>query len=280
MNVTFWGTRGSVPSPGPTTIRYGGNTTCVELELDSGEIIIIDSGTGVRELGNDLMKRMSPVNVVILFTHAHWDHVQGFPFFVPAFVPGNHIYIYGSENAQKLIQEEIFEASDSSYFPVKKQDFKANCVFHNNGDQIPQIKNGRIQTLKLNHPGGGYGFRFDQNGKSFAFLTDFEIGKSYDIGCTTEELKSFVKDVDLLVMDSQYTDEEIKYTRGWGHSTYQETLDFSLANGVKRLVLFHHDPKRTDDELDKIVANIRIQLTERKSALEVFPAREGETVSI
>lgn len=280
MNITFWGTRGSVPAPGPNTVRYGGNTTCLEIQFLTGETIIIDAGTGIRQLGYDLMKRMSPVSVSLLFTHAHWDHVQGFPFFVPAFIAGNHIDIYGSENAQKLILEAIFEASDSSFFPVKKEDFKANCIFHSNDKVVPTIKNGNIQTIKLNHPGNGYGYRFNSNGKSFVFLTDFELGKNYEGGCTISELKEFAYECDLLVMDAQYTEEEIVYTRGWGHSTFNETVDFAIQTKVKKLVLFHHDPKRSDDELDHITAAIRMKLAAQKIKLEVLAAREGETISI
>ncbi|MCX7835106.1 MAG: MBL fold metallo-hydrolase [bacterium] len=280
MNITFWGTRGSVPSPGPSTIRYGGNTTCLEVCFATGETIIIDAGTGIRQLGYDLMKRMSPVSVSLLFTHAHWDHVQGFPFFIPAFIAGNHIDIFGSENAQRLIQDSIFEATDSSFFPVKKDDFKANCIFHLNDQIVPIIKNGSILTIRLNHPGSGYGYRFNSNGKSFVFLTDFEIGKYYEDGCSIDDLEKFAQGCDLLVMDAQYTDDEIVYTRGWGHSTFNETVDFAIRTGVKKLVLFHHDPKRSDDELDHITAEIRIKLASQKIKLEVLPAREGETISI
>ncbi|MDK9700567.1 MAG: MBL fold metallo-hydrolase [bacterium] len=278
--MTFWGTRGSLPSPGPATVRYGGNTTCVEVFLSSGETVVIDSGTGIRTLGNELMMRGSPVRVKLLFTHAHWDHVQGFPFFVPAFIAGNHIDIYGAPSAQKLIRYDIFEASDSSYFPVKKADFKATCIFHEDPSEFPQLKNCKISSIPMNHPGGGFSYKFQEHGKVFVFATDFELGKVYPEGTSQEDFKNFVKNADLLVLDAQYTDEEILYTRGWGHSTYNEAVQFACAAHVKQLVLYHHDPKRSDDELDHIVAQIRTRLVEKGCPLEVLAAREGETLSI
>ncbi len=280
MNVTFWGTRGSLPSPGPSTVRYGGNTTCIEVSMASGETVIIDSGTGIRALGNDLMTRNGPIHVKLLFTHSHWDHVQGFPFFIPAFVAGNRIEIYGAEAALKLIQKDIFEASDSSYFPVKKVDFKATCSFHFQPHWLPRLKSATVKALPLNHPGGGFCYRFDEGNSSFAFVTDFELGQQYPNGTTPEQLREFVKDVNLLVMDAQYTDEEIVFTRGWGHSTFNEAVAFAQSANVQQLVLYHHDPKRSDEELDHIVAKIRKHLAEGKVHLEVLPAREGETLSI
>ncbi len=280
MDVTFWGTRGSLPSPGPLTVRYGGNTTCVEVAFASGEIVIIDSGTGIRPLGNDLISRGGSVRVKLLFTHAHWDHVQGFPFFVPAFIAGNHIEIYGSEAAQKLIRDDIFDASDSSYFPVKKADFKATCAFHEGADWLPKLQGATVKALPLNHPGGGFCYRFDENGKSFAFVTDFELGQKYATGSSIAELRKFVHEVDLLVMDAQYTDEEIAMTRGWGHSTFNEAIDFGHSAGVSKLVLYHHDPRRSDEELDHIVAKLRSRLVANREPMEVAPAREGETLVV
>lgn len=246
MKITFWGTRGSIPAPGPQTAAIGGNTTCVELETEEKMRIIIDAGTGIRPLGLKLSNDAHPDHLVLLLTHSHWDHLAGFTFFKPAYNSLFHIDVYGNGMAQEVLRRDIFERHDNRYFPVNMDNFRATIRFFNPFPQPLEIGGVKISKINLNHPGNGYGYRFDQGSHQVAFITDNEIGMPYPGGNTIDELIEFCRGCDILIHDAQYLPEEIEQHRGWGHSTYEEVLDLARKAGVRHVILTHHDPERDD----------------------------------
>ena len=253
MRIKFWGTRGSVPVPGKDTITYGGNTTCLEITLESGRIIIIDAGTGIRKLGEKLLREKKNRDIHLIITHIHWDHVLGFPFFNPIFDPSSNILIDGHFNCLKGLRYTFDNKMGDGFFPIKFDDLKANIKY------IAKLVNGPleidsvlIESIPLQHPQGGVGFRFREGDKTLVFITDNELREDAWIGRTPEEYAKFSKNADVLIHDSQYTPEEIDARRGWGHSDYRSTYELARNADVKKLILFHHDPPRTDTEMQKI----------------------------
>ncbi|MEB3250600.1 MAG: MBL fold metallo-hydrolase [Cyanobacteriota bacterium] len=252
--VRFWGVRGSIPSPGPQTVRYGGNTSCVEMLID-GQRLIFDGGTGIRQLGLYLMDQM-PLEAAIFFSHSHWDHIQGFPFFTPAFVPGNRFHIYGAIASNgSTIEQRLNDQMLHPNFPVplrvmgadlKFCDFDIGATLH-----LGEIT---IQNLPLNHPGEAVGYRVSWRGKSVAYITDTEHFSDH----LDQNVLRLAKDADLMIYDATYTDEEYNHPQanrvGWGHSTWQEGVKVARAAGVKQLVIFHHDPSHTDGFMDQVAS--------------------------
>ncbi|MBL7073994.1 MBL fold metallo-hydrolase [candidate division KSB1 bacterium] len=280
MRVKFWGTRGSIPTPGEDTVKYGGNTTCVELILNRGDILIFDAGTGIRKLGLTLMKRGGPVKTNLLFSHYHWDHIQGFPFFLPAYNAETEITIYGCSPGNRKISLNIFDQMEISHFPVDYNHLKAKIEFQDVRDRFLQIGEASIFLTDLCHPGGGVGFRIEEGIKKLVFLTDNELFLTPGDHSHFEKIKDFCQDADFLIHDAQYKPEEIESKRGWGHSTYTEALQLALNAGVKKLVLFHHEPERPDEEVDEIVEFCREEIKERGSDLICFGAQEGREYAV
>jgi len=253
VRIKFWGTRGSIAVPGPDTLHYGGNTSCVELRAD-GEIIVLDAGSGIRHLGIALQKEFQtrPINLSLLITHAHWDHIQGFPFFDPAFVPGNIIHLYGGNNVSRTLEETLAGQMDHPSFPVHLTDMGAKMTFNDLAEgQVLQIDDVKISTARGNHPNGVWLYRIEHAGKSIVYATDTEHYKEVDAG-----LLKLAQGVDVLIYDSQYTPEEYTGTAGtggpkvgWGHSTFEEAVKLATAAKVKKLVLFHHDPLQSDAQV-------------------------------
>ena len=254
MQITFWGVRGSIPTPGPNTVQTGGNTSCVELRAGKA-ILIFDGGTGLRLLGKKLSKEM-PIVAHMFFSHVHWDHIQGFPFFEPAFAPGNVFHLYGGNNVSRTLEETLAGQMDHPNFPVHLTAMDAQMTFRDlqegEGVEIADGLGGdvRVTNASGNHPQGVYAFRVDHGGKAFVYATDTE---HYE-GRIDDRLVHLARNADLLVYDSQYTPEEYSGTagiggpkRGWGHSTFAEGAKLAKTAGAKRLVLFHHDPTQTDD---------------------------------
>jgi phosphoribosyl 1,2-cyclic phosphodiesterase len=272
--VQFWGVRGSIPTPGKDTVRYGGNTSCVEIRV-GGKRLIFDGGTGLRILGQKLLEEM-PVEAHIFFSHSHWDHIQGFPFFVPAFVKGNCFHIYGAiaPNGASM-QQRLSDQMLHPNFPVPIQVMQSDLKFHDifPGDVL-DLDGVRIEAGSLNHPNTALGYRVTWQGKSVVYATDTEHYPDR----LDENLLRLCQDADLLIYDSCYTDEEyydVKSPKiGWGHSTWQEAVKLAKAAGVKSPVIFHHDPNHNDDFLDRVAAKVTA----------VFPdgiiAREGMILSL
>jgi phosphoribosyl 1,2-cyclic phosphodiesterase len=252
FTVHFWGVRGSIPCPGPHTVRYGGNTPCVEMQVGSNRLVF-DGGTGLHVLGQSLMSKM-PVEAHIFFTHSHWDHMQGFPFFMPGFVKGNTFHIYGAIAPDgSTVEQRLNDQMLHPNFPVPLQIMQANLDF---SDVIPgqpiHINDIIVETAPLNHPGEAVGYRVNWCGGAAAYITDTE----HFADRLDENVLWLSRDADILIYDSTYTDEEYHLpTRpkiGWGHSTWQEAVRIAKAAAVKTLVIFHHDPSHDDEFLDRI----------------------------
>lgn len=274
MKIKVWGCRGSIATPGAETLRYGGNTTCVEVCGNDGSEIVIDAGSGARNLGKKLNEQ-GIKEIYILFTHAHWDHLLGFPFFLPAYSNGCTLYLCGGPNAQDSLKRYLDHQMQAPYFPVDINILQAHFEFgfaNAHGNKIGDI---HIESIALNHPNGGYGFKLIENGKSFVFLTDNELDFPHEGGLSFKDYVEFSKGADILFHDAQYTKEEYVNTRGWGHSNYDDVLKLAVEAKVKRLGLFHHDPDRTDDELDRIVLECRGKLKSAGANIDCFAVAEG-----
>lgn len=285
MRVRFWGVRGSIPAPGPRTVRYGGNTPCVELEV-AGETFIIDAGTGIRELGFDLMRRAAggPVKGRLFIGHTHWDHIQGFPFFTPLFLPTTKFEVYGMRGTTKPFQEVMAGQMHSTYFPLQLKDLGSKPVFH---EMTGPLQAGPVKVSYhfLNHPGITVGYRFEHEGKTVSYISDHEpYGALNPKGEFSDKedaaIARFVAGSDLLICEAQYTVDEYKIKRGWGHSTFADILDLAQLAGVKRMALFHHDPLHDDDKLDLRLAESIALISSRKLSIDCFAAREGQVVEL
>ena len=269
MKVRFWGARGSLPVSGEDYVRYGGNTTCVDVRSSGGEVIIVDAGTGIRELGNLLLKQ-GIHEYRMLFTHCHWDHIMGFPFFMPLYSKKTKVEVFGCTCAQKTIQEILSGTMSTPNFPVNLADI--NALIHFNGlcPHNFDIDGVRVETIPMNHPNGGHAYKFIEGGRSFVFLTDNELGANHEGRATYEEYLAFSRGADLLVHDAEYRPEEYKRTKGWGHSTFTEALGLAMEAGVKRFGLFHHNVERTDDEVDSMVEECRRIISDAGVQMECF----------
>jgi phosphoribosyl 1,2-cyclic phosphodiesterase len=281
MKITIWGCRGSLASPGAQTVRYGGNTTCVEVRSDDGRVIILDAGSGLRNLGDALVAE-GTVAMQILLTHAHWDHLCGFPFFAPAYRPESRITLCGGPGAQHSLHRYLEHQMEPPFFPVPFHQLQARFEFGCRCDQPCPQANGEVhcRSIPLSHPDGGYGFRLDDGGRSFVFLPDNELGVRHKGGGSFADYVEFCRGADLLFHDAQYTDAEYTRTRGWGHSTYGDALRLATAAGVRQFGLFHHDPGRTDEDLERQVEWCRQELDTGDSALECFACAEGQTITL
>lgn len=295
-SLRFWGVRGSIPAPGPDTVRYGGNTSCVEFR-GGGEIIILDSGTGIRALGNALNAEFAgrPMELTVLITHSHWDHVQGFPFFAPAYDQGNRIRILGFEGARNGLAGIFSAQMESPFFPIGLAQMPGYLSFEELRSMEFSVGKVRVQAAFANHPGVCVGYRLEVPGFSVAYLPDHEPfqGLRNQPGlpdvlkdqarefaqAEDEKIVRFLKDVDVLVADAQFDAEEYATHTGWGHSSVDAAVDLALRAGVRRLFLFHHDPSHSDAKVDAMVQHARMLVGKRGGKLAVEGAREGVGVS-
>ena len=280
-SVTFWGTRGSIPTPGAHTARYGGNTPCVAVEGAGGKLVILDAGTGIRALGGKLAERQNgAVTAEILLSHAHWDHIQGLPYFKPFFSPGNVIRIWGSQQGDVSLEEILRQQMHPSVFPVPLDALSARLsVEHVVAGEFP-VGEFKVRSMRLRHPGTTLGYRLTPavGGPSLAYVTDNELGTggTYETGPGwRKELVLFLKGVDVLIHDAMYTPDELKAHAGWGHSSYTEAVALAAEAGVKRLVLFHHEPEHSDGAMDDVLAAARKEAKQLGWAGEVLAAQEG-----
>ena len=293
MRLRFRGTRGSLPAPGPETVRYGGNTTCIEVRSDAGEIIILDAGTGIRELGVELMES-SPVSCHLFISHTHWDHIQGLPFFLPLFAPGNSVTIYGPPDPVAMTGIEAVLTRQMAYphFPVREAELKADIAYETLADgQAVDLGFATVSTLLMNHPAMDFGFKVECDGKTVFFTGDHEpFYNIYEPGdpdfddyerlvrTRNEDMLDFMRGVDAFIVDAQYTDEEYARRRGWGHSSYGQALAMAGDANAGRVFLTHHDTGRTDDELDTIRDRLRREWEGKGVAFSL--AKEGEVVGV
>lgn len=272
--IRFWGVRGSIASPGSHTVRYGGNTSCVEMRV-GGKLLIFDGGTGLRELGLKLLSEM-PLDATMFFTHSHWDHIQGFPFFAPAFAPGNKIDIYGAIAPNgSTIEQRLNDQMLHPNFPVPLQIMGAEMNFCDiDVGETVELDDVKVENTLLNHPGESVGYRVSWNGKTAAYITDTEHFPDR----LDENVLWLSQDADVIIYDATYTNKEYyneKFSKvGWGHSTWQEAVKIAKAANVKQLVIFHHDPLHNDEFMDEIA----------QDTAEQFPnsvvAKEGMVIDL
>jgi phosphoribosyl 1,2-cyclic phosphodiesterase len=299
MHLKFWGTRGSIATPGKSTVRYGGNTPCTELRLKDNRLIILDAGTGIRNLGDKLVRSKKPIEAHVFITHPHWDHIQGFPFFKPAFIAGNEFTIVGGENDKVSLRNMINDQMNKIYFPLQMNDLRAALKFQRVGEEEINVYGVKVKTMYVNHPSFALGYRITEGNRTLVYISDNEpfdkelamtvrnvqpeIIQQYIIssnGDQNQRLYDFVRDADLLIHDTTYTPQEYKERMGWGHSDYLFTLRVAAQGNVKRLVLFHHDPSHDDEAVDEIYAKCKEEIRKRKYTFECLPAIEGMELTV
>jgi phosphoribosyl 1,2-cyclic phosphodiesterase len=257
LTVRFWGVRGSIASAGGHTAQVGGNTSCVEVQA-GGQLFILDAGTGLRGLGAELMRRGKPVDAHLLLSHFHWDHIQGFPFFTPAFIPGNQVTVYGPERSAP--RGDVRAALDAQmkppHFPIGLDVMRAELGFRGlpAGGQL-RVGDAEVRAAAACHPNGCLAYRVSAGGRSVVYATDTE--HDAQSGAIDANLLELARGADVLIYDAQYTEAEYAHKRGWGHSTNQEAARLARAAGVGQLVLFHHDPSHDDWEVARIEAETR-----------------------
>lgn len=276
MTVRFWGVRGSCPAPGPKTARYGGNTSCVTVELSDGNVLILDAGTGLRELGQHLLAAERTSSIHLLLTHTHWDHILGLPFFAPLYRPDVRLRLHPPANAEQDRFRRQPALFDPIHFPVPVADIPAHIELVEHDTAPWQIGEAYVDTVLLNHPGGAQGFRIRCGGASVCYLTDNELRPPGAPTITPEELAAFAQGCDLLIHDAQYLSSDMPHKHGWGHSLIQDVLELGLLAKPRTLVLFHHDPSREDDTLDAIEAEARAFVASAGGQFAVYAAAEGQ----
>jgi CheY-like chemotaxis protein len=294
MRVQFWGTRGSIATPGPETLRYGGNTPCTSVWTDDGSVIIFDCGTGARKLGLALAKS-GPLRAHLFIGHTHADHIQGLPFFVPAFLPGSHLTIYGPAGIDRSFPQAIGGQMEYAYFPVPMHDLPARLDFEELGEGEFMIGDVRVRTQYLNHTAPCIGYRLEERGAVLVYATDHELHAPalwrpdrppgrYEPEAMLHPADArhaeFLRDADLVIHDSQYTEAEYPAKVGWGHSTVEYAVDVSLAARVKRLALFHYDPTRSDNGVDALITASRERAAASGLPLEILGGAEGLEVAL
>ena len=296
--LKLWGVRGSIPVPGPGTIRYGGNTSCVEIRAD-GELIVLDAGSGIRELGLALENEFGsrPIRLSLLITHVHWDHIQGFPFFVPAYNDKNQLEILGYDGAGSGLREILKGQMATPFFPIALCDLPGKINIRKLDSMDFKIGSVRVRSRFMNHPGVCVGYRIFTSKGSIAYLPDHEPYEAFKLHSAKShllsreqtqkraredraELVKFLQGSDILILDSQYTDEEYQSHVGWGHGSLTTAISLAVDASVRQLILFHHDPTHDDDVIDKMVRTARKIAAKSEGYLEVEGAREGVGMTI
>lgn len=274
MHIQFWGVRGSIASPGADTAGVGGNTSCVEVRVGD-ERIILDAGTGLRTLGDAMLREGAPVRATLLLSHFHWDHIQGLPFFVPAYLPTTKLDVIGGTDGRGAMKEKLSRQMTEPHFPVQLDDLSAEITMREvRPNQSFDVGSARVKVARLNHPGGVFAYRIEHAGRAVVYATDTE-----HYACIDPVLLSLAQGADVLIYDAQYTPEEYagalgRSKVGWGHSTYVAAAELANAAGVGELVLFHHDPQRTDAGVAEI------ENRARELFLASRAAREGLAIEV
>lgn len=292
MKIKFWGVRGSIASPGPSTVRYGGNTTCIEVRTDQNELIILDAGTGIFPLSQSLLGEL-PVSANVLITHSHWDHIQGLPFFVPNFIPGNVLRLHGAFDpvSGKGVEQVMAVQLQYSYFPVREAEMKAKIEYVTLiPEQSIQIGTATVTPVLMNHPVVDFGYRIEANGKSVFFTGDHEPPQNIYAPHDPDfaEYQSFIDEksasllramagVDVLIADCSYTTDEYLNKKGWGHGTFHSSIDYAKRAGAKMLYCTHHEPTRSDDALEAVFEQVIHNHPRQAGDPQYRLAREGET---
>lgn len=285
ITLTLWGIRGTLPVPGPRSVRYGGNTPCVSIELGNEECLIFDAGTGIRALSNHLAQKSSaPVKARIFISHPHWDHINALPFFAPLYEKGNHFDIYAASNGGLAPRDLIASQMDGVFFPITMHAFGANVDFHELKEQTLTLENGAIiRTLLLNHPGNCLGYRVEYKGHSICYVTDNELyphdSKHYDADYE-KRLIDFVFAADILITDTTYMDDEYPEHIHWGHSAVGAVAQLAHKAKVGSLFLFHHDPDQSDADIVRKLESARSTLRGLQSYTHAEAPIEGESYTL
>lgn len=289
LHLRFWGTRGSIASPGPETVRHGGNTSCVEVRGADGRLAILDAGTGIRGLGHALLAGAgsAPLDGDVYLTHAHWDHIQGLPFFAPLYEARHRFRIRSSPALARRVERAVREQMSPEVFPIPFEQVRADITFGGVDDgATPAAGTLAVTAHPARHPGGALGYRVaarNPDGPALVYLPDNELDPdaAYDAPADwRSRLVSFVRGAALLVHDAMYTSEEAATRRGWGHSSVEQAVQLALDAGVPRLALFHHRPERSDDELDALVDRCRTHAAAHGGTLDVLAASEGLALTL
>jgi diguanylate cyclase (GGDEF)-like protein len=283
--VRFWGTRGSIAAPGEHTACYGGNTSCTELRTPDGAVIVLDCGTGARELGLHLTQTLKPpIHLHLFIGHTHWDHIQGFPFFVPAFIPGVELNVYAPLGFQQSLEEAMAGQMEYSYFPVKLRDLRSRIHFTELEEGFFRVSDVLVETQYLNHTAPTIAYRITGGGTTIAYVTDHEPFWKLEDGMLhhpgDQRHVAFMRGADLVIHDAQYSEDEYRQRVGWGHSTIDYAVDVAMAAGARRVALFHHDPTHDDATLARLEAAAKERARAAGSTIEVFAAREGMELTL
>lgn len=284
MLVQFWGVRGTLPVPGKLTVRYGGNTNCVTLSLGKKKLFIFDAGCGIKALSNYLLKNnMCPLSAKIFITHPHWDHINGFPYFVPFYMKSNKFEIYGTNHPGASLEQTLCAQMESIYFPVTFREFSAHISYNPITEETFWLNDVCVKTMFLVHPGRCLGYRIDYNNKSFCYVTDNELYpetsrhyNKYDF----EKIVAFVSNANVLITDATYTDEEYALRENWGHSPISRVVDMAHQANVNLLCLHHHDPDQTDLDIDRKLQFAQTKLLQIRSKTRCIAPEEGQILII
>ena len=290
MRVRFWGTRGSIPTPGPTTLRYGGNTACVEVRAADGTLVVLDCGTGAYGLGRALLAaHPGPGHGYLLLGHTHWDHIQGFPFFAPLFAPAHVWEIYAPGGHRGQIEASLAGQMAYAYFPLTLATLNATVRLHDLTEGVFEVGSVRVTTQYLNHPALTLGYRLEADGATLVYATDHEPhalhprrARPGTVPVHPEDQRHirFLEGADLLIHDAQYTLNEFPAKEGWGHTPVERAVDYALLAQAHQLALFHHDPDRSDAAVERLCARARARAATAGSALQVWAAAEGQTIAL
>ena len=294
LRIKFWGVRGSIPTPGPTTLEYGGNTSCIEVRADN-QIIILDAGTGLRLLGRELLAEFGeqPLDLTLLLTHTHWDHIQGLPFFPPVWRPQNRLRILGFEGARLGLASVLTSQMETPFFPIGLREVPANVRIEELSETSFSLGKVQVRACRAHHPGICVGYRLTAEGRSIAFFPDNELRQTVNsptqqpnaagadpTDSTKAALREFLHGVDVLIMDTQYTREEYPEHVGWGHGCLDEVVALALDAEVKTLFLFHHDPDHDDAQISQMTEYARKLVAVQKGTMRIEAAKEKLVVEV
>jgi len=279
MEITCWGSRGSISVSGEEYLRYGGDTTCIEIRTNNGDTVIVDAGTGIRRLGHRLIDE-NRHRYHFIFTHAHWDHLMGFPFFKPIYMRRTEMLMHRCPFDSQFVRTVLSRVMARPYFPVSYAELKASISYEDACPDEFDIGSMRVIPIPISHPDGGSGYKFVEDGKSFVFLTDNELNYTHHRGRSVEDYGEFSSGADLLIHDAEYTPDEYERLEKWGHSSYTDAVDLAVAYNVKRLGLFHINQDRTDDQMDSIVSDCRQRIDARGKDVDCFGVSGDMTFSL
>ena len=279
IHVDFWGVRGSVPSPGPTTARYGGNTSCVSITIDN-KILILDAGTGIRNLGGAIIGQPE-LEIFVVVTHSHWDHIQGFPFFTPIYQPDRPVHMFPTLHKKNVVLSSLIDQMDGAHFPITPDQVPSNFNFVTENPLEFLESNGfHMELVPMNHPGKAFGYKIKIDDKIICYFTDNEIDPPYEKSIELDVLTEKCKNADILIHDAQYIEADMPLKHGWGHSLISQVTKLGESAEVKNLVYYHHDPERSDDDIDAELETASKTLKENGSSVHPYFAYEGLKLSI